>query len=311
MTVSRTPKILRTVAQVRQWRQALLQNNNQTVGFIPTMGALHSGHLSLIQSSLNENDKTIISIFVNPSQFAPHEDLDNYPRTLDSDIKLINDTFKIKSVDAVFVPKISEMYPSGITLDINKQRGAFINVLGCSEQLEGITRPNFFRGVATVVTKLINIAQPTNIYFGQKDAQQCIVIKNLVKDLLIPTNVKILPTLREENGLAMSSRNQYLSKDMKQRSSLIYKGLSQGEKYYELNKNQGKVNSNDILNEIKSIIESDKDFDIEYISINHPETLDELEFVEPGIGALVSTAVKVPKENSNEMARLIDNIILH
>ncbi|KAK6891023.1 Pantoate--beta-alanine ligase [Candida tropicalis] len=311
MTVSRTPKILRTVAQVRQWRQALLQNNNQTVGFIPTMGALHSGHLSLIQSSLNENDKTIISIFVNPSQFAPHEDLDNYPRTLDSDIKLINDTFKIKSVDAVFVPKISEMYPSGITLDINKQRGAFINVLGCSEQLEGITRPNFFRGVATVVTKLINIVQPTNIYFGQKDAQQCIVIKNLVKDLLIPTNVKILPTLREENGLAMSSRNQYLSKDMKQRSSLIYKGLSQGEKYYELNKNQGKVNSNDILNEIKSIIESDKDFDIEYISINHPETLDELEFVEPGIGALVSTAVKVPKENSNEMARLIDNIILH
>lgn len=311
MTVSRTPKILRTVAQVRQWRQALLQNNNQTVGFIPTMGALHSGHLSLIQSSLNENDKTIISIFVNPSQFAPHEDLDNYPRTLDSDIKLINDTFKIKSVDAVFVPKISEMYPSGITLDINKQRGAFINVLGCSEQLEGITRPNFFRGVATVVTKLINIVQPTNIYFGQKDAQQCIVIKNLVKDLLIPTNVKILPTLREENGLAMSSRNQYLSKDMKQRSSLIYKGLSQGKKYYELNKNQGKVNSNDILNEIKSIIESDKDFDIEYISINHPETLDELEFVEPGIGALVSTAVKVPKENSNEMARLIDNIILH
>ncbi|KAK6868688.1 Pantoate--beta-alanine ligase [Candida tropicalis] len=311
MTVSRTPKILRTVAQVRQWRQALLQNNNQTVGFIPTMGALHSGHLSLIQSSLNENDKTIISIFVNPSQFAPHEDLDNYPRTLDSDIKLINDTFKIKSVDAVFVPKISEMYPSGITLDINKQRGAFINVLGCSEQLEGITRPNFFRGVAIVVTKLINIVQPTNIYFGQKDAQQCIVIKNLVKDLLIPTNVKILPTLREENGLAMSSRNQYLSKDMKQRSSLIYKGLSQGEKYYELNKNQGKVKSSDILKEIKSIIESDKDFDIEYISINHPETLDELEFVEPGIGALVSTAVKVPKENSNEMARLIDNIILH
>ena len=311
MTVSRTPKILRTVAQVRQWRQSLLQNNNQTVGFIPTMGALHSGHLSLIQSSLNENDKTIISIFVNPSQFAPHEDLDNYPRTLDSDIKLINDTFKIKSVDAVFVPKISEMYPSGITLDINKQRGAFINVLGCSEQLEGITRPNFFRGVATVVTKLINIVQPTNIYFGQKDAQQCIVIKNLVKDLLIPTNVKVLPTLREENGLAMSSRNQYLSKDMKQRSSLIYKGLSKGEKYYEMNKNQGKVKSSDILNEIKSIIESDKDFDIEYISINHPETLDELEFVEPGIGALVSTAVKVPKENSNEMARLIDNIILH
>lgn len=314
MTISKTtPEILRTVSQVRQWRQSLF-TTNQKVGFIPTMGALHSGHLSLINSSLQQNDKTIISIFVNPSQFAPHEDLDNYPRTFDSDLKLINDTFKFKNIDAIFVPKISEIYPLGINLDISQQRGAFVNVLGCSEQLEGVTRPQFFRGVATVVTKLINVVQPTNIYFGQKDAQQCIVIKNLVKDLLIPTNVNILPTLREENGLAMSSRNQYLSKDMKQRSSLIYKGLIKGKEYYEnlIQKNgNNKVNANEILNEIKPIIESDKHFEIEYISINHPETLDELEFVEPGIGALVSTAVKVPKENSNEKARLIDNIILH
>ena len=208
MTVSNTIKILRTVQQVRQWRaQCFLRN--ESVGFVPTMGALHAGHCSLINQSIKENDKTVVSIFVNPSQFAPHEDLDNYPRTLDHDLQILqtnnnNNNNNNKIVDAVFVPKVSEMYPSGISLDIDKQRGAFVTVHGSSEQLEGITRPQFFRGVATVVTKLLNIVQPTNIYFGQKDAQQCVVIQNLVKDLIINTNVRIMPTLRESNGLAMS-----------------------------------------------------------------------------------------------------------
>ncbi|RCK59319.1 Pantoate--beta-alanine ligase [Candida viswanathii] len=314
MTISKTPEILRTVAQVRQWRQSSLSPNSPTVGFVPTMGALHAGHLSLIRSSLQHNDRTIISIFVNPSQFAPHEDLDAYPRTLDTDLQLIRDTFGglSRGVDAVFVPKITEIYPSGINLDVTQQRGAFVSVLGCLEQLEGVTRPQFFRGVATVVTKLINVVMPTNIYFGQKDAQQCVVIKNLVKDLLIPTRVNVLPTLRELNGLAMSSRNEYLSDDMRLRSAVIYEALRTGEEYYESVKGKGeKVKASEILEKIRPVIASDKDFEIEYISINHPETLDELEFVEPGVGALVSTAVKVPKENSNEKARLIDNIILH
>ncbi|KGU20129.1 pantoate-beta-alanine ligase [Candida albicans P34048] len=316
MTVSNTIKILRTVQQVRQWRaQCFLRN--ESVGFVPTMGALHAGHCSLINQSIKENDKTVVSIFVNPSQFAPHEDLDNYPRTLDHDLQILqtnnNNNNNNKIVDAVFVPKVSEMYPSGISLDIDKQRGAFVTVHGSSEQLEGITRPQFFRGVATVVTKLLNIVQPTNIYFGQKDAQQCVVIQNLVKDLIINTNVRIMPTLRESNGLAMSSRNQYLSQEMKDKSSLIYQGLKTGENYYlNHSKDSGdKVSANEILQQIKPIISSDPDFDMEYIAVSHPETLEDLDYVVPGTGAIVSTAVKVPKENSDEKARLIDNIILH
>ncbi|KAL6454633.1 PAN6 Pantoate--beta-alanine ligase [Candida maltosa Xu316] len=201
------------------------------------------------------------------------------------------------------------MYPSGITLDVKDQKGAFVTVHGCSEQLEGVTRPQFFRGVATVVTKLMNIVQPTNIYFGQKDAQQCVVIKNLVKDLLIPTEVNVLPTLREDNGLAMSSRNQYLSEEMKHRSSIIYKALKTGKDFYV--SQNSKVPTQEILDRITPIISADPELDIEYIAVSHPETLEDLEFVERGTGAIISTAVKVPKENSDEKARLIDNVVLY
>ncbi|KAK6460549.1 pantoate--beta-alanine ligase [Scheffersomyces coipomensis] len=310
MTIAESVKILRTVQQVRQWRlQRLL--NGKTVGFIPTMGALHDGHCSLVSQSLKDNDETVVSIFVNPSQFAPHEDLDSYPRTIDSDLSILASKFRssVKQVDAIFIPKISEMYPSGINLEISKQRGAFVFVKGSSEQLEGVTRPQFFRGVATIVTKLLNVVQPTNIYFGQKDAQQCIVIKNLVKDLLIDTNVRVMPTLRESNGLAMSSRNQYLSPQIKQESSIIYNALKSGESlYYSKN---AKVESSEILTQIKTVLNLNPNFKIEYVSINHPETLDEIDYIEPGVGALISLAVLAPKENSDGHARLIDNIILH
>ncbi|KAI5950825.1 pan6 [Candida jiufengensis] len=312
MTSSSKIQILRTVQQVRQWRhQSLI--NNQSVGFVPTMGALHQGHCSLVAQSLKENDKTIVSIFVNPSQFAPHEDLNNYPRTLDRDLEILSNQFKNKSIDAIFVPKISEMYPNGIVLEVDKQRGTFVTVHGSSEQLEGVTRPQFFRGVATIVTKLLNIVQPTRVYFGQKDAQQCVVIKNLVKDLIIPTEVRVMPTLRESNGLAMSSRNEYLSKEIKDKSSIIYKALCNGENYYNdkiINHNQNSVDSKKIIKEIYDLIKQEPDFDIEYIAVSHPETLEDLDQVTPGLGAIVSCAVKVPKENSNEKARLIDNIIL-
>ncbi|KAK6202461.1 pantothenate synthase [Scheffersomyces amazonensis] len=310
MTIAESIKVFRTIQQVRQWRlQCLL--NGKSVGFVPTMGALHDGHCSLVNQSLKDNDNTVVSIFVNPSQFAPHEDLDSYPRTIDSDLNILANKFKnyTKQVDAIFIPKISEMYPSGIELDISKQRGAFVTVKGCSEQLEGVTRPQFFRGVATVVTKLLNVVKPTNIYFGQKDAQQCIVIKNLVKDLLIDTNVKIMPTLRETNGLAMSSRNEYLSPQTRQEASIIYKSLQTGKQYYE-SKNSV-VSSKDILHEIHSILDSNPTFKTEYVSINHPETLDEIENVEPGTGALITLAVVAPKQDGVGRARLIDNIILH
>lgn len=303
--------VLRTVSQVRHWRLQCYRYN-QTVGFVPTMGALHDGHGSLVSQSLLENDKTIVSIFVNPSQFAPHEDLDAYPRTLDSDLSILEkNVTNNKVVDAVFVPKISEMYPSGIELDVSKQKGTFVSVLGCSEQLEGVTRPQFFRGVATVVTKLLNIVTPTNIYFGQKDAQQCVVIKNLVKDLMINTNVRVMPTKREPNGLALSSRNAYLSPEIKRESSVIFQALSTGEQFYNENKPKGKVDASVVLDLVKQKLQQNLHFNIEYIAVSHPETLEDLQFIEPGIGAIISTAVKVPKQNSTELARLIDNVVVH
>lgn len=305
-------QILRTVAQVRQWRTAALLKN-QSVGFVPTMGALHSGHCSLVARSLEENHKSLVSIFVNPSQFAPHEDLDAYPRTLDTDLEVLRQQFSPKSVDAVFVPKISDIYPSGISTDLSKQTGTFVSVLGCSEQLEGQQRPQFFRGVATVVTKLLNVVQPTRIYFGQKDAQQCVVVKNLVKDLLIDTDVKVSPTTREENGLAMSSRNAYLSPETKQRASIIYKSLLNGQRFYlaQLQAHDGPVDLSQIISHIKQTLnEPATGFEIEYIAVSHPDTLEDLDHVTKGIGAVVSTAVKVPKQQSSEKARLIDNIVL-
>lgn len=303
-------KILRTVQQVRQWRLLCLLNR-ESVGFVPTMGALHAGHCSLVSQSLKDNDRTVVSIFVNPSQFAPHEDLDVYPRTVDSDLEKLSN-LRGKKVDAVFVPKVTEIYPSGITLDVNKQKGAFVSVLGCSEQLEGVQRPQFFRGVATVVTKLLNIVTPDQIYFGQKDAQQCVVIKNLVKDLLINTKVNVLQTLREPNGLAMSSRNAYLSEPLKEKCSIIYKALQSGETYYKQHEASGKVKASDIIEIILTVLKKGSlDIKLEYLAISHPDSLEETEDVEPGVGAIMSTAVKVPKENGDEEIRLIDNIILH
>lgn len=302
-------QILRTIQQVRQWRLLCLLNR-ESVGFVPTMGALHAGHCSLVSQSLKENDRTVVSIFVNPSQFAPHEDLEAYPRTLDTDMETLSN-FKDKKVDAIFVPKLSEMYPSGITLDISKQKGTFVSVLGCSEQLEGAQRPQFFRGVATIVTKLLNVVTPDQVYFGQKDAQQYVVIKNLVKDLLINTKVRVLPTSREPYGLALSSRNAYLSDSAKRRAAVIYEALHTGKLYYDNHPQDNKVKASEIIERIMSVFDNaDFEFEREYLAVSHPETLEDLEYVEPGIGAIVSTAIRVPKENSKEKIRLLDNILL-
>ncbi|KAF3987976.1 hypothetical protein FT663_03495 [Candidozyma haemuli var. vulneris] len=308
MTSSSIP-ILRTVSQVRAWRRQCFFNK-ESVGFVPTMGALHKGHTYLVNESLAENDRTIVSIFVNPSQFAPHEDLDAYPRTLDRDLKALESLGR--RVDAVFLPKVSEMFPSGIVLDVNKQKGAFVNVLGCSEQLEGTQRPAFFRGVATIVTKLLNVVNPTNAYFGQKDAQQCVVVKNLVKDLLMDTTIRVCPTLREPNGLAMSSRNEYLSPEAKDQCSLIYQGLCAGKAYYEKEVASGKpVSAEAVAGAIKEVFSTmPSDWKLEYIAVSHPESLEDLETISSDVGATVSTAVRVPKADGSGVARLIDNVQL-
>lgn len=307
---SKTIQVFRSLQQVRDWRhQCYLRK--EKVGFVPTMGALHAGHCSLVAQSLKDNDRTVVSIFVNPSQFAPHEDLESYPRTLDSDLEVL-ESFEDKQIDAVFVPMKSEMFPSGITTDLAKQRGAFVSVLGCSEQLEGVKRPQFFRGVATIITKFLNVVKPTNIYFGQKDAQQCVVIKNLVKDLLFDVIVKIMPTLREPNGLAMSSRNAYLSPEVREKCGFIFKSLEAGKQLYEKESATGRSVSSDVLiQHMKGVMsETDIDFELEYLAISHPDTLDNLDFIRPEVGALISTALTVPKQDSNERARLIDNVLL-
>ncbi|QBM89748.1 pantoate--beta-alanine ligase [Metschnikowia aff. pulcherrima] len=308
--MSRSIQVLRTVQQVRQWRRQCLLKN-ESVGFVPTMGALHAGHCHLVGRSVAENDRTVVSIFVNPSQFAPHEDLDAYPRTLDRDLAMLGQQFSQKPVDAVFVPKILEMYPSGIVLEVQKQKGAFVTVQGLLEQLEGALRPAFFRGVATVVTKLLNVVTPERVYFGQKDAQQCVVIKNLVKDLLIDTQVEILDTLREPNGLAMLSRNEYLSAETKDKCAIIYKGLLAAKTLFSQASEMGKsVLAKNLREKIEDTYKQmPDDWEIDYIAISHPETLDDLVDISPDLGATVSVAVKVPKADGS-VARLIDNVQL-
>lgn len=187
-------KILKTVKELRAYRECL----SGDVGLVPTMGALHDGHLSLVKASFNDNNATIVSIFVNPAQFAPHEDFDSYPRQFEEDCKKLERL----NVDAVWAPEITEMYPEGFN--------SHVRVSGISEILEGTFRPHFFEGVTTIVNKLLCQVQPTNAYFGEKDYQQLQVIKKMVTDLNMPVNIVGCPIVRDDQGLALSSRNAYL-----------------------------------------------------------------------------------------------------
>lgn len=297
--MSRIP-VLRTVQQVRAWRR---QRLGELVGFVPTMGALHAGHCHLVAKSTAHNDRTVVLIFVNPLQFAPHEDLDTYPRNMDRDLA----TLAPYNVDAVFAPKVLEMYPGGIVLDRDQQRGAFVLVQGCLETLEGALRPQFFRGVATVVTKLLNVVTPTRVYFGQKDAQQCVVVKNLVRDLLIDTEVCVESTLREPNGLAMLSRNEYLLPALKDQCLVIYEGLRAGEAAFASSP-LAEVPVLVVLDAIHGVyLKMPLLWAVDYLAVSHPDTLADVETVGAD-GATVSVAVKVPVGEST--VRLIDNIQL-
>ena len=219
-------QVFDSVAAYREWRRQAYEEK-KSVGFVPTMGALHEGHASLgtsspltlthrvtsdllysktVRKSLENNDLTVVSIFVNPAQFAPHEDLTSYPRTLPHDLDILRSlsatthSSTTRKPNAVFLPSVHDMYPSGISQDVNAQKGTFVEVKGFSHQMEGTTRPTFFRGVATVVTKLFNIIEPTRAYFGQKDIQQALLLKRLTRDLLmahpLPENLAIVPTVR-------------------------------------------------------------------------------------------------------------------
>ncbi|KAK3807884.1 MAG: Pantoate-beta-alanine ligase-domain-containing protein [Benniella sp.] len=297
-----------TIASFREWRKEMTRQN-KVVGFVPTMGALHSGHLGLVQIARQECDAVVVSIFVNPAQFAPHEDLDQYPRSFDTDYASLVAT---KACSAILLPKVSEMYPSGIPLDRSQQRGAFVEVVGLSHQMEGITRPHFFRGVATVVTKLFNIVQPDRVYFGQKDAQQCVVVRTMIRDLLLPIKMRAIPTSREADGLAMSSRNRYLTPEMRNVATLLHRAISAAKKAIV---EQGASEREAILKPAHAIIDQVVEevrtqglpfqVRLDYLSLVDVETLTELETIGQSQAAILSGAVYVGT------TRLIDNVLVH
>jgi len=275
-------KIIETIADLKQYRSSLAGK----VGFVPTMGYLHEGHLSLVRRSRSENDHTIVSIFVNPTQFGPSEDFDRYPRDYPRDFALLEK----ENADCVFLPSVGEMYPEGYS--------TWVDVYKVTERLEGAIRPGHFRGVATVVTKLFNIVQPDRAYFGQKDAQQCVVIKKMVADLNMNLEVVICPTVREPDGLAMSSRNVYLSPEERQQAPVLYQALSKAHVMWT----EGERDAGKLRRAMAELIRQKPLAQIEYISIANAFTLQELEKADPP--ALISLAVRFGK------TRLIDNILL-
>ena len=284
-------QVVHTVKEYREIRNSL----KGTVGFVPTMGNLHKGHLHLVKMARERCDTVVSSIFVNPAQFAPHEDIDKYPRTLETDLAML----KSEGCDYVFVPNAREMYPSGIVLDVKEQVGTFVEVKGRSEQMEGWVRPHFFRGVATVVLKLFNIAAPTHAFFGQKDAQQCVVVQAMSRDLFLPLEVVIGPTMREKDGLAMSSRNGYLSPTDREAGLAIFKALSAAEVRFSA----GHYGRKELLEVATQAVASEPRVKLEYFSLAHPLTLAELDEVGDD-GAILSGAIKTSS------TRLIDNFIL-
>ena len=251
------------------------------------MGALHKGHLSLIKKSKEECKITIVSIFVNELQFDPDEDFEEYPRTLEADLKQLTQL----KVDVVLIPKATEMY--------TKEFSVVINELQISQKLEGASRPGFFSGVTTVVSKLFNLVQPEKAYFGQKDIQQLQIIKKMVTDLNYPIKIVGCKTIREKNGLAMSSRNQYLSNKQKQEASILYNALKLGAQLYQKN-----INCSDIKKTMSTQIQTNPNIKIDYLSIADYQSFEELT-ANPIDGSIViSGAIFL------DGVRLIDNIVI-
>jgi pantoate--beta-alanine ligase len=275
-------RVVHTIAEARAVRRAL----PGTWGFVPTMGYLHEGHLSLIRRARAENDRVAVSIFVNPTQFGPHEDYARYPRDLERDLRLLEPL----GVDLVFVPSVEEMYPPGFQ--------TWVIVEEVSRPLEGASRPGHFRGVATVVAKLFHILQPDRAYFGQKDAQQTVVIRRMVQDLNIPVEIVICPTVREPDGLAMSSRNTYLNPEERRSATVLFRALQIAKARYEA----GERDAERLREAMREVIRAEPLARIDYVSVADPETLRELEQVEGP--ALLSLAVYIGT------TRLIDNIML-
>lgn len=275
--------IAETIEQVRAARWA---DPTLSWGLVPTMGALHAGHLSLVRYANAENDRVAATIFVNPTQFSPTEDLAAYPRQLEQDLEMLRG----EGVDLVFTPTDTLMYPPHFQ--------SYVTLEKVTQMLEGASRPTHFRGVTTVVAKLFNIVQPTRAYFGQKDAQQGVVIRQMVRDLNFNLDVRICPIVREADGLAMSSRNRYLSAAERRAAGVLNRVLCAAGLAFEA----GERDANELRQIMAEIIAAEPLAKLDYISVAHPETLEELSTLNDG--ALCSMAVFIGK------TRLIDNLIL-
>jgi len=264
----------------------MLKKEGKTIGFVPTMGYLHDGHLSLVKAAKKHTDVVVMSVFVNPAQFGPNEDFDKYPRDSKRDEAMAAQA----GVDVIFCPQASEMYPEGYS--------TYVIVEGLSRVMCGASRPEHFRGVTTVVAKLFGIVKPDIAYFGQKDAQQAAIIKKMASDLNMDTEIKMMPIVREPDGLAMSSRNLYLSDAQKRNASILYQALKRAESLVSAGERKVFV----IKEDMKKMIVQKPAAKIDYVAIVNPSDLKELEIITKD--ALVALAVNFGK------TRLIDNIII-
>jgi pantoate--beta-alanine ligase len=264
------------------------REQDRTIGLVPTMGALHEGHLSLVREARRMCDVVVVSVFVNPAQFGPGEDFERYPRDLTKDTALLTDY----NVDFIFAPPVEEIYPKGFS--------TYVNVDGVANQLEGAARPGHFRGVATIVTILLNVVRPDFAFFGQKDAQQAVIIRRLVRDLAFDTEIIVLPTVREDSGLAMSSRNLYLKPEEQQAAAVIHRALAKAKETYKA----GERHANKLAGLVRAAIETEPLARVDYVNITDAETLESIEKVDDR-AVLVTVAAYIGK------TRLIDNTVLN
>lgn len=278
----------RVVDTIQDLRKILTDHrrNNRRVGFVPTMGAFHEGHLSLMRAARKQTDVVIVSIFVNPRQFSTGEDCDRYPRNLEKDVELAESV----DVDIVFAPSLAEIYPKGFD--------TFMDQENLAHKLCGPHRPGHFSGVLTIVAKLLNIVQPNVSYFGQKDYQQFLILRRMVTDLNYQTDLKLLPTVREDDGLAMSSRNVYLGPKQRLEATFIYRALRQAEERI----NAGEASATKIIAHMKRTLSRIKGSKIDYAAVVNADSLEEVKEIKGK--TLIAVAVRVGK------ARLIDNILL-
>ena len=278
-------EVAQTIESVRGLVKAV-RSVGKKIGLVPTMGALHVGHISLIEAAVKECGFVVVSIFVNPTQFGPGEDFEKYPRPLETDLEICTKA----GVDVVFAPTPEQMYPS--------ENITWVNVEKLTETLCGRSRPGHFRGVTTVCAKLFNIAAPDVAFFGAKDAQQAVVIKRMVADLNMGLEIVVCPTVRESSGLAVSSRNKYLTEEQKKDAVLIYKSLQRCREMIEAGTTEAGV----IIGEMKKVLGRVPLIEIEYISIVDPETLQSIDTVAGKVLAAVAVNLGT--------ARLIDNILV-